>query len=92
MVTSVERPNNHPIYSVDTEMQSVIFFTEGGKHSCSSQNVASVPTQEELEGVWNVSFDGATCREGAGAGVWVKPPGGRTLNYSYKLAFDCTNN
>ena len=37
-------------------------------------------------------FYGATCREGEGSVVWVKPPRGLALNYSYKLAFDCTNN
>ena len=26
------------------------------------------------------------------AGFWVRPRRGRDLNYSYKLAFDCTNN
>ena len=26
------------------------------------------------------------------AEVWVNPPGGRVLNYSYKLSFDCKNN
>ena len=65
MVTSAERPNNHPIYALDTEMGSTILFTEGDTDSCSSQNSAFVPTQAELEGVWEVSFDGATCREGA---------------------------
>ena len=39
-----------------------------------------------------MSFDGVACREGEGAGVCIRTPGGRTLNYSYKLAFDCTNN
>ena len=42
--------------------------------------------------MWDVSFDEATWREGAGVGVWVRPPGGRDLNHSYKLAFDYTNN
>ena len=44
MVTSAKRPNNHPIYSVDTEMGSTIFFTEGGKDSSNSQNSTFVPT------------------------------------------------
>ena len=39
-----------------------------------------------------VSFDGPDCIGGAGAGVWMRPPGVRALKYSYKLAFDCTNN
>ena len=42
--------------------------------------------------MWEVSFDGAACREGVGVGVWIRPPGGINLNCSYKLAFDCTNN
>ena len=45
-----------------------------------------------MEGLWNVSFDGVACKEGEGVGVWVKPLGGNALNYSYTLAFNCTNN
>ena len=45
-----------------------------------------------MDGVWEVSFDGETCREGVGDGFRVRPLGGRNLNYSYKLAFDCMNN
>ena len=69
MVTSVERPHNYPIYSLDTKIGLAIFFIEGGKYNYSSQNAAFAPTQEELEGVWDVSFDGAACREGTGGGV-----------------------
>ena len=45
-----------------------------------------------MDGVREVSFDGATRKEGEGAGIWVRSPGGRNLNYSYRLSFDCTNN
>ena len=31
MMTNVESPHNHPIYSLDTEMGSAIFFIEGGE-------------------------------------------------------------
>ena len=68
-MTSAERLNNHPIFSVDTEMGSTIFFTEGGKDSSNSHNSTFVPTQEEVEGVWNAIFDGVACREGARAVV-----------------------
>ena len=44
MVTSTERTNNHPVYSLDTKMGSVILFAKGCKDSCSSQNIAFVPT------------------------------------------------
>ena len=35
MVTSAEMTNNHPIYALDTEMGSSIFFTKGDIDSCS---------------------------------------------------------
>ena len=73
-------------------MRSTILFIEGDTYNCSSYNTTFEPTQQEMDGVWEVSFDGETCREGEGDGVWVIPLGGINLNYSYKLAFDCTNN
>ena len=42
--------------------------------------------------MWDVSFDGSACREGAGAEVWERPPGVQAVTYSYKLDFECTNN
>jgi ribonuclease HI len=42
--------------------------------------------------MWNMSFDGAVCREGAGARVCINPPKSDTKLCSYKLSFDCTNN
>ena len=44
MVSSAKNPNNHPIYSLDTEIGSSIFFTEGGKDNFSSHNASFVPT------------------------------------------------
>lgn len=37
-------------------------------------------------------FDGATSKEGAGAGVLIKPPMGEPKLFSFKLHFKCTNN
>ena len=39
-----------------------------------------------------MDFDGSACREGEGAGIWMRPSGICTLRYSYKLIFNCTNN
>ena len=39
-----------------------------------------------------MSFDRAVCKEGVGAGVWMQLPGGEVLSYSYKFAYECTNN
>ena len=92
MVTSAEKPHNHPIYSLDTEIGSAIFFTEGYEDSSCFQNFSFMPTQEELEGVWEESFDGSAYREGAWVRVWMRPPRIKALSYSYELAFDCMSN
>ena len=42
--------------------------------------------------MWNMSFDGATNREGAWDGVWINPPKLGTKLCSYNLDFYCTNN
>ncbi len=39
-----------------------------------------------------MSFDRAVCKEGAGARVWMQLPDGEALSYSYKFAYECTNN
>ena len=57
MVTSAERPNNHPIYALDTELGSSIFFTEVDTDIGGSYNASFEPTQEELDGVLKVIFD-----------------------------------
>lgn len=37
-------------------------------------------------------FDGEVSREGAGSGIWIRPPEGEPKLFSYKLYFDWTNN
>jgi hypothetical protein len=49
-------------------------------------------TEEPNDGWWCMSFDGAVGKEGAGAGVLIKPPTGDPKMFSYKLHFKCTNN
>jgi ribonuclease HI len=42
--------------------------------------------------MWNMSFDSAISKEEAGTDMWISPPKVDSKLYSYKLAFDCTNN
>jgi ribonuclease HI len=42
--------------------------------------------------LWKMNFDGASCREGDGDGIWINHPIGDAKLYSYKLVFECTNN
>ena len=44
MVSNAEQPNNHPIYSLDTELGSAILFNEEGEEVFSLQNSSFVPT------------------------------------------------
>ena len=39
-----------------------------------------------------MDFDGVVSKEGAGEGIWIRPPKGEAKLFSYKLYFDCTNN
>lgn len=39
-----------------------------------------------------MDLDGAVSKEGAKAGIWIRPPKGEPKLFSYKLYFDCTNN
>ena len=92
MVSNAEQPNNHPIYSLDTELGLAILLNEEEEEHLDLQNLSFVPTQVQLEDLWNVSFDGAVCKEGARAVVWMQLPDGEVLRYSYKFAYECTNN
>jgi hypothetical protein len=106
MVSSKGKTNNHPIYSVDIEVGSSIFYND----LCFEEedpNVLKLPEKEdedqqagkisdqqnnEEEEMWNMNFDGVVSKEGAGAGVWIIPPKSGSKIFSYKFSFDCTNN
>jgi hypothetical protein len=87
MVSSKAQPNNHHIYSIDTEVGSSIFynnlsFEEGKptivmdvKDKTKHRTKEIIDQQNNAEDeMWNMIFDGASSREGVGAGVWINPP------------------
>jgi ribonuclease HI len=105
MVSSKMQPKNHPIYSVDTDIGSSIFYNDLSFEEEEPTSVMTVddkvvrreaecadPRNHVENEMWNMSFDGAVSKEGAGAGVWISPPKVGTKLCSYKLTFDCTNN
>jgi hypothetical protein len=105
MVSNKAQPNNHPIYSVENEMGSSIFFNDlsfeeegteiemDAKYQFDQQNEESSEKKNDTENhMWNMIFDGVVSREGVGVGVWINFPKGNTKLCSYKLSFDCTNN
>jgi ribonuclease HI len=106
MVSSKRKPNNHPIYSIDTEVGSSIFYNdlcfeeedpktlELPVKDEEDQQAGKISDQQnnEDEEMWNMNFDGAASKEGVGAGVWIIPPKSGSNICSYKFSFDCTNN
>ena len=50
------------------------------------------PVEGSDEGWWQMSFDGTTSKQGAGAGIWIRHHVGEPKLLSYKLHFKCTNN
>jgi len=96
MVSIPNKPQNHPIYSVDTNLGTFVFYNElcleEEEQGDSESNQQDKHKQEELDGLWSMRFDGAVNREGAGAGVQINPPEDEGMLHSFKLDFDCTNN
>ena len=60
----------------------------------SKEKVGELRSEENMEGnkVWKLFFDGASLREGAGAGVVLISPTNQAVTISYKLQFGKTNN
>ena len=49
-------------------------------------------SREEEDELWQLYFDGSSCKEGASAGVLLISPGGEIVKLMYKLEFITTNN
>lgn len=54
--------------------------------------IAAEKEKIDPSGLWTLYFDGACNRQGSGAGILLKSPGGKELPHAFKLAFLCTNN
>jgi hypothetical protein len=105
MVSSNMHLNNHPIYSIDTNIKSSIFYNDlsfeeedptiimivEDKVAWQEKECLDPRIHAENE-LWNMRFDGSIIKGGVGAGVWICPPNASTKLWSYKLSFDYTNN
>jgi ribonuclease HI len=105
MVISKTQLNNHPIYSIDIEIDSSIFYNDLSFEEEEPRVVMVVdekamrqaiecadPRNHVEKEMWNMSFDGAVSKEGVGSNVWISPPKVGTKLFSYKLTFNYTNN
>ena len=51
-----------------------------------------VDTKIDKGDLWTIFFDGAYCKDGAGASILLISPTGVTYKFSFTLNFPCTNN
>jgi ribonuclease HI len=87
-------PTNHPIFSLDTDLgSSLLQLTDTLEPPLEIRK--SITLSEDsppITSVWKMFFDGASSREGVGAGVVFVSPCHETISLSYKLEFETTNN
>ena len=86
MINGKECLENHPIYVVDTEMGSAIFYNS--KYIDPEDHLIMINQKREIEGMkeevginledrekwFTMHFDGACSKEGVGEGVTISAP------------------
>jgi ribonuclease HI len=95
IISDEENPTNHPIFSFDTDLGSnILQLTDTPEPPLEiiKQSIvfSEIPPPTTL--VWKMFFDGASSKEGVGAGVVIVSPCQETIPLSYKLEFEATNN
>ena len=85
MISSPKHPENHLIYSVETNLGYAFF--------CNDISNEQHDELEMVEEKWcNIHFDGAVNKEGARVGICITGPKFEYRSFSYKFYFDCMNN
>ena len=95
IISDEANPTNHPIFALDTDLGfSVLQLTNSPKPPLQirKQPTISPKLPPSITTVSKMFFDGASSREGAGAGVFFVSPARETISLSYKLEFEATNN
>ena len=96
IVTDDKNPTNHPLYAVDKDLGTcMLHFSDDDNTAGLLQVEKENPlkcTREYEDELWQLYFDGSSCKEGARARVLLISPGGETVNLMYKLEFITTNN
>jgi ribonuclease HI len=95
IISDEANPTNHPIFALDTDLgSSVLQLTHAPEPPLRlrKQPTISPKLPPSITPVWKMFFDGASSREGAGAGVVFVSPTQETISLSYKLEFEATNN
>ena len=97
MVSSVEKPQNFPIYSVHFDMDSFILYnSDHDKKEITVVEQKYKTTDNENifhESLWHLDFDGSVNRLGVGVGVWIhNMEDNHSEGHAFRLNFKCMNN
>jgi ribonuclease HI len=92
LVSDHENPTNHPIYVVNDDIGSSIFYMSDKMEEVSVRKTPTIVWDREDNFVWKMYFDGACSREGSSARIVLIFPTKEVIPMSYKLELDTTNN
>jgi ribonuclease HI len=95
IISDEANPTNHPIFSLDIDLgSSVLQLTDAPEPPLEIKKQFVTPCEYYplVTSIWKMFFDGASSREGVGAGVIFVSPTQETISLSYKLEFEITNN
>jgi ribonuclease HI len=95
IISDETNPTNHPIFSLDTDLgSSLLQLTDAPEPPLAirKQPIVVHENSPPNTSVWKMFFDGASSKEGVGAGVVFVSPAQETIALSYKLEFEATNN
>jgi hypothetical protein len=95
IISDEENPTNYPIFSLDTDLgSSLLQLTDAPQPPMEIRKrpITFCENSPPITYVWKMFFDGASSKEGAGAGVFFVSPAQETITLSYKLEFEATNN
>jgi ribonuclease HI len=95
IISDEANPTNHPIFSLDTDLGSSLLQLTNALEPLLKLRKKPTTSHEfspPITSIWKMFFDGASSREGIGAGVFFVSPAQETISLSYKLEFETTNN
>jgi ribonuclease HI len=85
--------NDGDMESQIAQLEDDVYNLEESKVTPEEDKTMTIQTDEPVEPLWSLDFDGAVSKEGSGARVWVFNSKERySESHSYKLNFQCTNN
>jgi hypothetical protein len=94
IINDEEDPTNHPVFALNTDLGSnLLQLTDAPEPPIEIRtSITLCEYSPPINSMWKMFFDGASSREGAGAGVVLVSPIEETISLSYNLEFETTNN